>query len=362
MQWRTKIAIGIGLTTMVLGTGVAQAATWRFALEEIEGSVQDQYAQKFAEMMEKRTDGEVNVEIYPYGEIGGMTDIYDAVQSGAVQLAFGSGFLGGTVPESQLFSLNFILSNDQWTNAQALNSEAFLESDALVNSFNERSLQPLSVVVEGWQVWTANKPIRTPEDFDGVAIRTMDNRLLSETYSAYGASPTTIEYGELYSALQLGQADGNIQPVFAHEEMGFYEVQDYMIFANQAEFIATFMANQSWYSGLSKKMKTTVGEVTDELVRYIHEQQVELNDNRLQTIKDNSDIEIIELTQEERMRFRELAQPVQQTFVDMVGERGGTLVDLLKEQVAKQKAARGEMDSEMSGEMSGEKATEDAEM
>ena len=310
-----------------------QVEVWRFGLEEIQGSVQYEYANRFAEIVSEKTDGQVEVRLFPYGQLGGLTDIYDQVQAGSVQLAFGSGFLGGTVPESQLFSLNFVLTDDELRNTQILNDEQFRKNDDLVDAFRERNLHPLAIVPEGWQVWTANKAVRTPEDFAGLAIRTMDNRLLRETYSAYGANPTTMEYGELYSGLQLGQLDGNIQPVFAHQEMDFYQVQDYMIFANQAQFIATFMANSDWYDNLSDEHEEIIEDAVVELVPYIHEVQTRLNDERLDIITENSDIEIIRLTPEERAAFRERSLPVRDVFVDMVGDRGESLLNALLELV-----------------------------
>ncbi|HDZ57609.1 MAG TPA: C4-dicarboxylate ABC transporter substrate-binding protein [Pseudomonas xinjiangensis] len=348
MNWRN---VCLGITAMALvacgsdeeetavATGVeeqpatGQVDIWRFGLEEIEGSVQYEYGERFAELVSEKTDGEVEVRLFPYGQLGGLTDIYDQVQSGAIELAFGSGFLGGTVPESQLFSLNFVLTEDELKNAELLNDPDFLKNPAFVEAFNERSLQPLAIVPEGWQVWTANKAIRTPADFEGTSIRVMDNSLLRETYSAYGANPTTMEYGELFSGLQLGQLDGNIQPVFAHQEMDFYQVQDYMIFANQAQFIATFMANQEWYNNLSDEHKNVIEETATELVPYIHDVQTRLNTERLDIITENSDIELIYLTPEERQAFRELSLPVRDTFVEMVGERGQPLLDALLEQV-----------------------------
>ncbi len=306
-----------------------QVETWGFALEEIEGSVQYEYAAKFAELVTEKTAGAVDVRLFPYGQLGGLTDIYDQVQAGAVQLAFGSGFLGGTVPESQLFSLNFVLGDDEWQNTQILNDPTFRKHPDLLESFRERDLQPLAIVPEGWQVWSANKAIRSPDDFSGVAIRTMDNRLLRETYRAYGADPTTMEYGELFSGMQLGQIDGNIQPVFAHQEMDFYQVQDYLIFANQAQFIATFMANRDWYDGLSDEHKQVIEEAVVELVPYIHEVQTRLNSERLDIITSNSDIELVYLTPEEREVFRELSIPVRETFAEMVGERGTRLMTVL---------------------------------
>ena len=331
MLWQKGFCAAVALGLVTAGTQAAafESQTWRFGLEEIEGSVQYEYAARFAELMDEKTDGAVNVELYPYGQLGGLTDIYDAAQSGAIQLAFGSGFLGGTVPESQIFSLNFVLTDDEWTNTQILNSDEFLLSDDFQEAFRNRDLHPIAVVPEGWQVWSANKEIRTPEDMDGLAIRTMDNRLLRETYQAYGADPVTVEYGELYSALQLGQAEGNIQPVFAHEEMAFYEVQDYLIFANHAQFIATFMGNRDWWDGLDDDLKDVVHEARQELVEYIHDKQQQLNTDRLETIKDEGSTEIVELTDEERQAFSEKAEPVRDVFVDMVGERGERMLENL---------------------------------
>lgn len=324
-------------TTVAAGAAgqpeTGQVEIWRFGLEEIQGSVQYEYARRFADLVSQKSEGGVEVRLFPYGQLGGLTDIYDQVQSGAIELAFGSGFLGGTVPESQLFSLNFVLTDDEELNTRILNDPDFRKHSDLIDAFTERDLYPLAIVPEGWQVWSANREIRTPEDFRGLAIRTMDNRLLRETYAAYGADPTTMEYGELYSGLQLGQLDGNIQPVFAHQEMDFYQVQSHLIFPNQAQFIATFIANNDWYENLSGARQDMLDEIVEELVPYIHDVQTRLNAERLETITENSDIQLVYLTGEEREAFRELSVPVRDVFVDMVGSRGETLLEVLLEKV-----------------------------
>lgn len=342
MQLR-NIFIGVAALGMVGVTSSALAETWRFGLEEIEGSVQDGYAQEFKRLIEEKSNGDITVQILPYGQWGSdYSTLYDAIQSGSIPLSFGSGFLGGTVPESQLMSLNFIMPADQLETAKVLNSDAFMQSDAWQQAFRNRGLVPLAAVPEGYQVWTANREIRTPEDMQGLQIRVMDNSLLRETYRAYGASPITISYGELYSALQQGQADGNIQPVFAHEEMGFYEVQDYMIFAKQAQFVGNVIANQDWYEGLTDEQRQMIQETTDEMVQIGHDIQTELNSTRLETIKEEGDIEIIRLSEEERDQFRELAKPVRQTFIDDVGELGEQALNTLLEEVESASASGGD--------------------
>jgi len=335
MQMR-NIVIGVTALGMVSVASSAFAETWRFGLEETEGSVQYSYAEEFKQMIEEKSGGDITVQLLPYGSWGSSyTALYDAIQNGAIQLGFGSGFLGGTVPESQLMSLNFVMPNDQLQTAKTLNSDAFLKSDPWQQSFRERGLVPLAALPEGYQVWTANKEIRTPEDIEDLQIRVMDNSLLRKTYQAYGASPITIAYGELYSALQQGQAEGNIQPVFAHENMGFYEVQDYMIFADQSQFVATLIGNQDWYKGLSDEQRKMLETTLDEMVQKGHDIQTQFNAERLDTIKEKGDINIIKLSEEERAKFRELAKPVRQVYIDLVGERGKQSLDILLEQIEK---------------------------
>ncbi len=307
---------------------------WKFGLEEIEGSVQYQYAADFKKKIEEESDGNITVQLLPYGKWGSSySALYDAIQGGAIQIGFGSGALGGTVPESQLLSLNFIMPADQWQTAQALNSDTFLESDAWQKAFADRGLVPLAELTEGYQVWTANKPIKDPADMKNLHIRVMDNSLLRSTYQAYGAAPITIAYGELYSALQQGQAEGNIQPVFAHEEMGFYEVQKDMIFAKQSQFVATLMGNKDWYDGLSDDQKTMVKNVTQDLVKTGYDIQDKFNSERLEKIKSKSDINIVELTPEQQDAFRKMAMPVRQTFVNEVGGGAQASLDALTKAV-----------------------------
>ena len=321
---------------LVTATSAASAETWRFGLEEIEGSVQAKYAEAFKELIEEKSSGDITVQLLPYGKWGSSySELYDAIQGGAIQIGFGSGALGGTVPESQLLSLNFVMPTDQLETVKVLNSPEFIDSEPWQQSFRQRGLVPLAELAEGYQVWTSNKAIETPADMNNLAIRVMDNSLLRSTYNAYGASPITIAYGELYSALQQGQAQGNIQPVFAHEEMGFYEVQKNMIFAGQAQFVATLMGNLDWYEGLSAKEQAMLKDVTRQLVQTGHDIQSKFNEERLDTIKSKSDINIIELNDEQQDAFRKLAQPVRQVFIDEVGERGKQSLDILLREYGK---------------------------
>lgn len=128
--------------------------------------------------------------------------------------------------------------------------------------------------------------------------------------------------------------------MFAHEEMAFYEVQDYMIFAQQSQFVATLIGNADWYDGLSAEQQKMINGITKTLVREGHDIQSRYNEERLETIKSKSDINIIELTEAQRNAFREKAKPVRQVYIDEVGARGEQSLGALLS--AFDKAAKGE--------------------
>ncbi len=311
---------------------------WRFAIEEIDGSVQHAYASRFKTLIEERSGGAVSVEIYPYGSLGTSAQLTEQVQTGALQLAFASpGHLGSVVPEVQVFSLHFLLSDDEATNLRVLGGEGEFRR-LLEEATRERQLELLAIVPEGWMVWTANRPLRTPEDFAGLKMRTMVSPLLIEAYAAYGAAPTPMPYSEVYGGLQLGMIDAQVNPVFAIEEMGFYEVQDYLIFAHHAPFIATVVGSPAFLAGLGEERRALLEGVLAELDDYIFETQQRFNAERLAKILEEGGTEVVRLDAAEREAFRKLSLPVRETYVELVGPRGRAILDSL---VASVRAAEG---------------------
>lgn len=316
----------------------AKPVTWRFALEEIEGSVQDAYAKEFKREIEDLSGGKIKVEIYPYGALGTSSQLTELVQNGSVELAFASpGHLASVIPEVGVFTLNFVLSDNNDVNEAVLSSDKV--HDLFSGPYNKQGLKLLSIVPEGWMVWTANKPLRTPADFENFKMRTMTSPILTQTYEAYGANPSPMPYSEVYSGLQLKQIDGQVNPIFAIEEMSFYEVQDYLIQAHNAQFISTVIANLEWYKNLPEQQRKWLDQTKEKLVSYIYKKQQEYNDERLQKIKKNSDTKIITLTDEERAKFREASMPVRQTYIKEAGENGKKILDTITSMVAEKEKA-----------------------
>ncbi|MGD8690418.1 MAG: TRAP transporter substrate-binding protein DctP [Gammaproteobacteria bacterium] len=313
--------------------GAGKTRHWKFALEEIKGSVQDQYAQKFKQLVEKESDGRIKVTVYPYGSLGTSAQLTELVQNGAVQFAMASpGHLGSVIPQVQLFSLHFLFPEDEQITKQVLSDDKVLS--LLDQSYRAKQLKLMGLYQEGWMVWTSNKPIHTPADFKGVKIRTMVSPLLLDEYKAYGANPTPMPYSEVYSGLQLHMVDAQVNPIFAIEEMHFYEVQQYMIFADHLPFITSVITNPGFYDKLSDKDKAMLKKVTAKLHDYIFGVQKDLNARRLGIIKKKSDIQMIDLTADERAAFRKEAMPVRDEYVKVAGDSGKQLLDAVTAKTA----------------------------
>lgn len=313
--------------------GSPETKQWRFAIEEIQGSVQHEYALKFAELVEQKTGGAIQVDVYPYGTLGTSEQLTELVRNGAVEIAFASpGHLGSMIPEVQVFSIHYLFPQDMDIVHRVL-SESETLFGPLADAYAEKGLKLVSLIPEGWMVWTANKPVREPADFEGVKIRTMVSPMLLQAYKAYGANPTPMAYSEVYGALQLNMIDAQVNPVFAIEEMAFHEQQSHMIFGYHLPFIASVIMNPRVYDSLSDENRRAVMEAESELDDFIHETQTRLNEERLESITSEGGTEIMRLDEEQTAAFRELAQPVQEKYVEQAGERGREILEGLKREL-----------------------------
>ncbi|SFR52972.1 TRAP-type C4-dicarboxylate transport system, substrate-binding protein [Marinobacter daqiaonensis] len=299
---------------------------WRFALEEIAGSVQDAWAQEFRRRIEAISDGEVQVEIYPYGSIGTSPELTGLIQEGRVQLGFAApGHLASTIPEAGVFLLPYLFPDDDEANLSVLADEEL--SGMLRSAWQRQGLQLLESVPEGWMAWTADRSLRLPEDLQGVRMRTMTASLHAEVFGIWGAEPVPLPYGEVYSALQEQQIDGQSNPVFAIQEMKFHELQSVLIQPRAIRFVATVVGNAEWYEGLDDRHRRWLEEAREGMPRFIDEVQRKYNASRLELIRETGGTRIEVLDESERARFREASLPVRDRYRELAGDRGDEILD-----------------------------------
>lgn len=306
------------------------AANWRYAHEEYEGDVQDVFAYKFKEYIENNS--EHTLQIYRFGELGESDDIMEQTQAGILNFVNQSpGFTGALIPEAQIFFIPYLMPTDMDTVIKF-----FRESEAINEDFPElyaeKGLKLLKMYPEGEMVVTVDEPVTKPEDFNNKKIRVMTNPLLSETYAAFGATPTPLPWGEVYGALQTNMIQGQENPIFWIESGGLYEVSPNLVFTSHGWFTTAMMANQEFYLDLNAQDKMLVQRAADfafeEIIKHIDG----LSEESLAKIqKASDDVTVTRLTDEQIQAFKDRAPQVEEKYIEMTGESGKELLNQFKE-------------------------------
>lgn len=323
------------LTLALASFSSLAAETWKYAIEEVPGSIMDAYAQEFKRRIEKASNGEVQVRIYHMGQLGTSAEMVEQAIDGTlnfVNVAVGS--MGTLVPESQVFLMNYVLPD----NSDAVNkvlASGRMERGPLGAAFQKKGLRLQALYSEGPQVWTTSRLVRKPADFKGFKMRVMVSPVLLDAYGDLGASPTPMPFGEVYGALQLKQVDGQVNPVPAIEEMKFYEVTNYMIWAGEQEMVTGIVSGHDWFRKLPPQRQKLVEDTIAGLHGYAQGTVKRFNAERLQKIKAaKPGLQMVELSPAEKAEFRKASQASHAKFEKRVGSEGKKILDSLLTEVA----------------------------
>ncbi|MEX2606431.1 MAG: TRAP transporter substrate-binding protein DctP, partial [Kiritimatiellia bacterium] len=227
------------------GDGVVSA---KFASEEIDGDFMTVWGNNFADHMRETTEGKLDITVYPFGTLGSTRDINELAQLGVVEFVFSDyAWISSFVPEAQVLALHYVWPRENTAEVLewVVNKGKFMPE--LEEAFRQKNLVPLAVMYEGWQWVTSKKPAATLEDLEGLKTRLMGSKILVENYRRYGISPTPMSYGEVYSSLQTGVIDAQVNPLFANYSMKFYEVTDHFTQMWAEPFLGIPSVNKAFF-------------------------------------------------------------------------------------------------------------------
>ena len=169
--------------------------------------------------------------------------------------------------------------------------------------------------------WGANKPIRTPEDFAGQKIRTFTSTIPVETYKAFGAVPTPLSWGEVYSSLQLGTVDGMVNPMYFIYNAKWHMVQKYIMFPGQQPYIGTISTNAKWFAKQTPEKQAIINKAIKAANKAAFEYQKKINkENTAKMLEENKELKLITLTEAERAKFKDISKSLHGTFLDVVAK------------------------------------------
>ena len=209
----------------------------------------DAFGAKLAEL----SGGAFVVEQAPAGQLGGERDTIEGLQIGSVDMVITStGPLGNFVPEVLALDLPFLFRDYDHARA-VLDGEIGQE---LLAKIDENNLVALAWAENGFRhVTNSQRPVRTPEDLEGLKLRTMENQVHMAAFSGMGASPTPMAFPEVFGALQQGVVDGQENPVTVIAASKFWEVQKYVSLTGHVYSPAIFLASPALFDGLTDEQK-----------------------------------------------------------------------------------------------------------
>lgn len=236
--------------------------------------------EKFKELVEKGTNGELKVFLYPADQLGKTTEQFEQVQMGTIHM-----MSSGQPPmtEIEYLSLPYLVKNlDNWK--LILNSDIGKEWNQ--KCLSDYGVRILGLLPRGPRVISANKIINTMDDLEGMKIRSPERDYYVDTLVAMGAQPTTMSFGEVYTSLQTGVVDGQENPIETIVAAGFHEVQKCIAMTNHINKPAFVVINEEFFGGLTEEQREILIEAQAEAEKLtqalMEQQQVEL----LKSIKD----------------------------------------------------------------------------
>lgn len=273
-------------------------------------------AEKFGELIEEKTDGRIKVEIYPDSQLGSDREIIEQMQSGTVQMnAPFTGVLPSFVKSYEIFDLPYLFDDKD---------HAFEATHGELGSLLGKELEGQGLHVLGFwdggfkHITNSKKAIEKPEDLAGMKIRVSQSPLLISQFSALDAAGVSIDFSELYTALQTNTVDGQENPLSNIVSKKFYEVQDYLTLSGHGYMGYVLTISSDFYEDLPEELQVAVDEVSKEVTEWQWEQASMDEENYMETLHD-SDIEITELSEEQKQLFKDKMEPVYDDFKEIEG-------------------------------------------
>ena len=275
-------------------------------------------AEAFKEKLEAESDGRLTVELYPNGQLyGSDREAIEAVQLGNVEMTIPAVAAMASFNEKfQVFDLPFLFNNNEAA-YRALDGELGQE---LLADLENNGMKGLVFGENGFRHVSNNEgPIESPEDMQGLKMRTLESPLHTDTFNAFGANASPFAFGELYTALQQGTYDAMDCPISLYYTNKFYEVQDYLTLTGHVYAATALLVNNDFYNTLPADLQDLITEASEEF-RTEQREMAQQQDKEFLDQLEAEGMQINDLTDEQRNQFREAANSVYTKYEDQIGK------------------------------------------
>jgi len=310
------------------GAGVAQAKsiTIRLAHPMAPGNNVTLGYEKFKELVEKKSNGAVQIKLFPNCMLGSDRVTMEAVQRGTLEMASSSSpNMASFSPLFMVFDLPYITSPTKQAQLYKALDEGELGT-YLSKACEKIGLKPVMFSEYGYRNFvSATREITNAASLANLKVRTTDSPVEVAVAKALTMNPTPIAWGEVYTALQQGTVDGEGNTFSLLYTAKHTEVLKYAIDSAHNYSMHILMINKKFYDGLAKDVQALLQAAAKESLGYQRGITKQNEDDARKKFVELG-IKIHTLTPAERDEFKKLTKPVWAQFADKIPQE---LVDLV---------------------------------
>ncbi|SFT63872.1 TRAP transporter substrate-binding protein [Halomonas saccharevitans] len=282
-------------------------------------------AEKFETLVEARTEGKVDIELYPNATLGDERTLLEAMQIGAVDMGvITNGPVANFVEEMAVFELPFLFPSPEAA-YEVLDGPIGQE---LLAKLTDVNLKGLAYAERGFRNLTnSERAVTSPADIDGLRIRVMENPVYVDTFRELGANAIPMAWTEALTAMQQGTIDGQENPVNVIHSFKLYETQEHMTLSRHTYAPAIFVMGMPAWSQLPEAAQAVLAEAAQEAAEHERRVNAEMAAEQLAELRE-AGMQIVE--EPDIAAFQEAVAPVYEQYGEQFGDYLPRIQEALK--------------------------------
>jgi len=310
-----------GLMSLTTAAG-AQTYTMKVGIGHPPGQSFVVASEKFKEMVEKRSNGRLKVDIFPSSQLGGEREMQEMVALGTLEMSV-SGIVVVYEPLFALLEAPFLYRDREHIKKMQESAVVADLGQALLN----KGIRLVGFYENGFRnITNSKRAINSPADVKGLKIRTPENLAQLETFKALGAVATPMAYSELYNALAQGVVDGQENPLQNIWTGKMYEVQKHLAMTGHIYNSAYILANNKFWTGLPADLR----KIADESIREASLFQMDLVANLDKKLIEDLKAKGMQVTTPDQEAFRKATAPAYDAFYAKFGDRARKIIETIR--------------------------------
>lgn len=311
-------------TICALATTSALAADYNLKMGMVAGNTSNEYkaAEQFAKEVNEKSDGQIEITLYPNAQLGDDRSMIEQVSEGALDFTFAeSARFQIYYPSAEVFALPYMITSFDVAQ-KALNDTEF-GKNLKQKIHDEKGIDILAQAYNGTRQTTSNRPINSIEDMKGLKLR-VPNAATNLAFAEYvGAAPTPMAFSEVYLALQTNSVDGQENPLSTIQAQKFHEVQKNLALTNHILNDVLYIASDYTMEELPENLREVVKTAAKNAASY----QTELFEEGEASLVSFFEEQGVNVTRPDIEPFKKAMQPYYDQFIEKTGEEGRAAVE-----------------------------------